>query len=86
MGSLGWLPYLPLIEVGVFYEHPIASSAILSKIEGNDWYERRCGWASVWIPMCRWEDEMRMFTAILSKFSESLPETKLPFRDLLALV
>lgn len=37
MGSLGWLPYLPLIEVGVFYEHPIASSAlILSKIEGND--------------------------------------------------
>lgn len=40
MGSLGWLPYLPLIEVGVFYEHPIASSAILSKIEGNDWYER----------------------------------------------
>lgn len=48
MGSLGWLPYLPLPEVGVFYGHPIASSAlILSKIEGNDWYERWCGWALV---------------------------------------
>lgn len=80
MGSLGWLPYLPLIEVGVFYEHPIASSAILSKIESNDWYERLCGWASI-PSLCRWEDEMRMFMAIFS-----LPETKLPFRDLLALV